>query len=473
MTDTLSSASWIPTLLLLIPLAGVLIVQLGGAHPGGLKAGRLLVFLEGGISVLPLFGTPFIPPIRTGLIDFPLTFLFLAGISVASGITFRRREGLLFGEALRSAKRALLFLFFSAGFLLSPSPSWGIAFWEGVLAAYWLTVRSLTEVSGESWAVEAFRTPLFLSGILFPLSQWLAGNLPFLPLPDVVSGLKNGPLANGSFSFAVLSFLFFCPFFPFQRWMTLHPDRISPLDFLPARTALCLLATAGILRWGLPLMPPDFTAALPAFLFLVILAQIAGAVSAWREPSLKRRLSLVAFSQMTIPVQALFWDKSETRTGIGILEISLFLTLCLMAFLAEHIEQTTRRIRIGDLGGLHSELPRLERLFLAGTLALAGIPGFGLFIGMIPVFDRSFSFGIVPILASFVGIFLVQAVLWQTFERIFLGPSPDRAIPPSDLPTHDVWIWTMLLLPVLFLGFFPGWIDPSMFHGSLTLRGAP
>jgi NADH-quinone oxidoreductase subunit M len=467
MTDAISSASWLPTLLLLIPLAGVFAVRLWRNRPAGLKAGRLLVVCEGGISLLPLFGTQFIEPIRTDLFDFPLPFLILAGISVVAGIALRKRESPSSGGSPQSAERALLFLFFSAGFLLSPSPSWGIAFWEGILASYWLSVRSLTATSGESWTLEAFRTPLFLSGILFPLSQWLAGKIPLLPLPDVVSGLKNGALPNGAFSLAVLSFLFFCPFFPFQRWMTLHPDRISPLDFLPARTALCLLSTAGILRWGLPLMSSDFTDSLPAFLFLVILAQLTGAVSAWREPSLKRRLSFLLFSQMTIPVQALFWGKTDVQTGIVILEISLFLTLCLMAFLAEHLERTTRRIRIGDMGGLHRELPRSERLFLAGALALAGIPGFGVFIGMIPVFTRSFPFGFLPILSSFAGIFLVQAVLWQTFERVYLGPGFDRAVPPTDLATHETWMLVLFLLPVLFLGFFPGWIDPS------TLGGGP
>ncbi len=473
MTDTLHSISWLPTLLLLIPLAGILLIRLGRGRPAGLKAVRFLVLLEGVISLAPLFGFPFIGAIRTSLPDFSFPFLILAGISVASGIALRKRERSAFGGSPQSDERALLFLFFSAGFLLSPSPSWGIAFWEGVLASYWLSIRSLTEISGEFRTIESFRTPLVLSGILFPLSQWLAGNVLLIPLPDAISRFENGALANGAFSLSVLSFLFFCPFFPFQRWMTLHPDRISPLDFLPDRTALCLLATAGILRWGLPLMSPDFTNSLHGFLFLVILAQIASAVLAWMEPSLKKRLSLVVFSQMTIPVQALFWGRTDTRTGIVILECSLFLTLCLMAFLGEHLERTTRRIRIGDMGGLHRDLPRSERLFLAGTLALAGIPGFGVFIGMIPVFDRSFSFGILPILASFAGIFLIQAVLWQTFERIFLGPATDRSLPTEDLATHDAWKLMLFLLPVLFLGLFPGWIDLSTFHIPLTRGGSP
>lgn len=454
------------TLLVLIPLAGALVSH--GSRTRFLS-GKLLLALvvsEGSLALLPIFGLP----VLRGSED-PFALLALAALSVVTGISLRARGHQASGEPLRGAvENGFLFLFFSAGFLLSQNATWAVAFWEGVLVSFWLMLGSRLSASGEDRILGAFRAPVLLSGLLFPVSQWLGGHLPFLPSPGTLPGLVRGPSSSGGFTLSVLSFLLFCPFFPIQRWMTLHPDRISPLDFLPVRSSLVLLATAGIFRWGVPMMDPDFTSSLPAFLFLVIAAQIAGAISAWRDPSLKGRISLLAFSQMTIPVQALFWEKTDARAGIAAFEVSMLMTVCLLAHLADHIERTTRRIRIGDLSGLHRELPRSERLFLAGALALAGIPGFGVFVGAIPALSPSFAFGLFPALFSLFGIFLVQAVLWQTFEKIFLGPAVARNLPPTDLPSRQSWMLALLLLPVLFLGLFPGWLnltsDPVM-HQAL------
>jgi NADH-quinone oxidoreductase subunit M len=444
----------LPTLLVLIPLAGALVPRGSRNRPSTGKLLLALVVLEGTLALLPVFGLP----VFRGSED-PFAFLALAALSVVTGISLRapvfEASG---GPSRRAVEYGFLFLFFSAGFLLAPNAAWAVAFWEGVLASFWLTLGSRLTASGEDRILGTFRAPVILSGLLFPVSQWLGGHLPFLPSPGTRPGLGYGLSSSGAFSISVLSFLLFCPFFPFQRWMTLHPERTSPIDFLPMRSSLVLLATAGIFRWGVPMMDPDFVSSLPAFLFLVIAAQIAGAISAWRDPSLKGRISLLGFSQMTIPVQALFWEKTDTRAGIAAFEVSMLMTICLMAYLADHIERTTRRIRIGDLSGLHRELPRSERLFLAGTLALAGIPGFGVFVGAIPALSPSLAFGLFPALFSLFGIFLVQAVLWQTFERIFLGPAVVRSLPPTDLPSRQSWTLALLLLPVLFLGLFPGWL---------------
>ncbi|MHB8423031.1 MAG: proton-conducting transporter transmembrane domain-containing protein [Leptospirales bacterium] len=452
-----SASSILMDVLVLLPLAGVLLVRFSGQNAGWMRKVSTGVFWAESVLAVGewshLVGQG---SFRSSGMAF--SALILAALCVPIGLISRGESS---PDRLKSLTvLSMLMLFFSAGFTVSPSPIWSIMFWTGGL----FTVTALVGAfpcNGEECR-ETWRLPVLMSFILFPLSQALSGHLPGLPLFDRL------PQSPAAFGFASLAFLVFCPFFPFQRWLSFVPVSGKIVPWIAIRLALLLLSVSGLFRWAFPLEFSSFSEGLPVLLGLSLMAQIQGALQALNEPVLRKRLSIVIFSQTSLLVPALFLAGRTHPLGVVILVFSFMLPALLLAMVSGHLEDETRRQRFRDWSGLYRFMPRADRLFLIASLGFSAVPGFGAFSGVVLIGkDPSLPSLWIWSLLSLPGIVLVQSILWQSWESIFLGPFSERALIPRDIPLPTAWKLAAFLLPVLFLGIWPGVL------GSLFWKGSP
>ncbi|MHB1285290.1 MAG: proton-conducting transporter transmembrane domain-containing protein [Leptospirales bacterium] len=433
--------------LLLVPLLGALLMRLSVRDQGRVRKLSFGVF---GLEFLLAMGTGWSLLNHGRSMEFGmlLSVVVLGVLCVPLGVMGRNASNpkLEHGRVLL----AFLMLFFSAGFLLSPSSVWSILFWGGVL----FTARRMERAfSGEADPRrESLGPAMTVSLILFPASQVLSGNLPYFPSADF--GL--GAVQAGAFGFAALAFLMFCPFFPFQRWLSFVPVSGELTPWISLRVILLFLAALGLLRWAIPLENPSFSASLPILLGLSLTAQLQGGLLALGEPVLRKRIAALLFSQSALIVPTLFLTGREHPWVVVVLGISLMLPAILLAVATDHLEIETRRQSLRDWSGLHRDMPRTDRLFLVASLAFSAVPGFGAFSGLAMVASGSplsvpWFWSLLPL----AGVVLVQGVLWKTWESIFLGPPMTVQLVPEDFPAAAFWKFAVFLVPVLLLGAGP------------------
>ncbi len=433
--------------LVLVPLVGALLMRLSGGDPGRLRKLSTGVF---GLEFLLAMGAAWSLLEKGRSLGFGmlLSVVVLAVLCVPLGVIGRSASNLEAdsGRVLLS----FLLLFFSAGFLLSPSSVWSVLFWGGVLFTARRMERDLS--GGTDPRRESFGPAMTVSLILFPVSQALSGHLPYFPSTDF--GL--GAVQEGAFGFAALAFLMFCPFFPFQRWLSFVPVSGELTPWISLRVILLLLSAFGLLQWALPLEGPSFSASLPILLGLSLTSQLQGGLLALGETVLRKRIAALLFSQSALVVPALFLAGREHPWVVVILGMSLTLPAILLAVATDHLERETRRQSLRDWSGLHRDMPRTDRLFLVSSLAFSAVPGFGAFSGLsLAVSGSPLSFPWFWSLLPLAGVVLVQGVLWKTWESIFLGPPMAVQLVPEDFPMAAFWKFAVFLVPVLLLGAGP------------------
>jgi NADH-quinone oxidoreductase subunit M len=134
-----------------------------------------------------------------------------------------------------------------------------------------------------------------------------------------------------------------------------------------------------------------------------------------------------------------------------------------MFLLATQIQKRSGTFELNEMGGLGTKTPMLACFFIAASLATIGLPGFGNFWGEFGVF---LSLGQNPDHHLFLGLAALGIIVSAIFglravAKIFYGPSSEELLehvkknPISDLKLYEIVPAGIILLALLFLGFWP------------------
>ena len=111
---------------------------------------------------------------------------------------------------------------------------------------------------------------------------------------------------------------------------------------------------------------------------------------------------------------------------------------------------------ISNYGGLVSVMPKYAIVLMVFTLGAVGLPGTSGFIGefliLIGAFKKSF---LVAAIAS-IGVILSAAYMLWLYKRVVFGEiKKDEIKKMSDLNNVEIFILSVLVLPIIFFGFYP------------------
>jgi NADH-quinone oxidoreductase subunit M len=154
--------------------------------------------------------------------------------------------------------------------------------------------------------------------------------------------------------------------------------------------------------------------------------------------------------------------------GVVLLMVAHGLSVAALFMLATSVYHRTQSFDFSEMGGLAQKAPVLAALFVAATLAGIGLPGFGNFWGELMIFIAAFKFSVCLTVIAVGGVVISAIYGLRAAAKIFFGP-PSEAFqkiaaekPVTDLSWRERLPALILLAALLFIGFWPKSITPSL-----------
>ncbi len=280
-------------------------------------------------------------------------------------------------------------------------------------------------------------------------------------------GLKDYPigLEIAAYLGFLIAFGVKLPIFPFHTWLPdAHGEAPAPGSMVLAGVLLKMGGYA-LIRMNAEMLPHAHVYFAPMLAILGVVNIVYGALAAFSQDNLKRRLAYSSISHMGF---VLIGIASFTALGINgaVLQmISHGLIAASLFFLAGVTYDRTHTLSMEKMGGIARSMPTTFALFTAGSMASLALPGMSGFVGELTIFlglttstAYSDSFKIVVVLLSAVGIMLTPIYLLSMLRKVFYGEQGELATESSawlDAKPREVFITACLLVPIIGIGLYP------------------
>src|SRR5438067_2310147 len=113
---------------------------------------------------------------------------------------------------------------------------------------------------------------------------------------------------------------------------------------------------------------------------------------------------------------------------------------------------------INAFGGLGAKLPVYTGFMTMACFASLGLPLLAGFISEFLCFLSSFQFYPYLTAISLIGVLITAAFFLILIKKVFLGPFNTRWESLKDMNARELWACTPLLILMLVMGVFPGWV---------------
>ena len=154
--------------------------------------------------------------------------------------------------------------------------------------------------------------------------------------------------------------------------------------------------------------------------------------------------------------------------GVVLMMVAHGFSVALLFLLSTSIYHRTQSFDLEEMGGLVKHAPVLSALFVAGTLASIGLPGFANFWGELTIFVAAWKIFPTLTIIAIAGVVISAIYGLRAAARVFFGPeSEDFAKVLAEKPATDL-VWSeklpalILLAMLLVLGFWPKSVTTSL-----------
>ncbi|PTM56740.1 complex I subunit 4 family protein [Desmospora activa] len=260
----------------------------------------------------------------------------------------------------------------------------------------------------------------------------------------------------------VIAFGIKLPIFPFHSWMLRVHTEAPPAVVMVHSGVLLKMGAYGLIRFGVDLFPAQVVAIAPWLGLLGVINILYGAVLAFVQTDLKRVLAFSSVSHMGIILLGIAALNDIGLQGAVFQAVSHGFISALLFFFIGALYQRTRTTDIRELGGLSRSVPVLSGIFLAGGLALLGLPGMSGFIAEFQAFLGFFS--PFPVLAAIgvIGLILTAVYTLRAVMQINFGPISERWASLSDLKAKEAAPMLVMLGLIMLIGVWPAVLGDPM-----------
>jgi NAD(P)H-quinone oxidoreductase subunit 4 len=200
----------------------------------------------------------------------------------------------------------------------------------------------------------------------------------------------------------------------------------------------------------------------PALIVLGIVNIVYGALNAFAQDNVKRRIACSSVSHMGFVLLGIGAVDALGISGAMLQMISHGLIAAAMFFVTGVFYERTKTLSIPNMGGLAKALPITFAFFLASSLASLALPGMSGFVSEITVFlgitandDFTIGFRVIAIVLAAIGLVLTPVYLLSLCRRVFFGPRIPALAVVGDMRPRELLIGLTLLIPTLAIGFWP------------------
>jgi NAD(P)H-quinone oxidoreductase subunit 4 len=280
-------------------------------------------------------------------------------------------------------------------------------------------------------------------------------------------GVKQYPKAFEMLVYAglLIAFGVKLPIFPLHTWLPdAHSEASAPVSMILAGVLLKMGGYA-LIRMNIEMLPNAHVYFAPVLAILGVVNIIYGALAAFAQTNLKRRLAYSSIAHMGF---VLIGIASFTEIGIGgaVLQmVSHGLIAASLFFLSGVTYERTHTLVMEKMGGMAKQMPKVFALFTAGSMASLALPGMSGFVGELTVFlgittsdAYNPTFKIVVVLLAAVGLILTPIYLLSMLRQVFYGVDNSGIIIEEylgDAKPREMFIAVCLLVPIIGIGLYP------------------
>ena len=378
-------------------------------------------------------------------------------LSVAASWSVQQKSRLYFALLLVQAS-AQGIVFLSQDFLLF------FLAWELELVPVYLLI-AIWGGQNRQYAATKFILYTALASLLILISGLalaLSGDQFTLNLTELAARSPGG-------SFGLLCYLGFLvgfgvklPMFPLHTWLPdAHGEANAPVSMLLAGVLLKMGGYA-LLRFNVQMLPDAHLTLAPALVIIGIVNIIYGALNAFAQDNVKRRIACSSVSHMGFVLLGIGAVNALGVSGAMLQMVSHGLIAAAMFFVTGVFYERTKTLSIPNMGGLAKALPITFAFFLASSLASLALPGMSGFISEITVFlgitsQENFTslFRAITVLMAAIGLVLTPIYLLSMCRRVFFGPRIPALAKVEDMHPRELVIGLSLLVPTLVIGIWP------------------
>jgi len=252
------------------------------------------------------------------------------------------------------------------------------------------------------------------------------------------------------------SFAVKMPMWPFHTWLPDAHVEAPTAGSVILAAILLKMAGYGFLRFSVPMFPIASEYFIPLIYTLSIIAIIYTSLVALMQEDMKKLIAYSSVAHMGYVTLGIF---TFTKQGIdgsifqmishGLISAALFLCVGVL------YDRLHSRL-INSYGGVVNYLPKYSLIFIIfilGSLGLPGTTGFlGEFLVLVGAFQKNYF---VAMLAS-LGVILGAAYMLWLAKRVIFGKVNNKEIQDlKDLNFSEGSILAILVLAVIFFGFYP------------------
>ena len=377
-------------------------------------------------------------------------------LSAAASWTIARKTRLYFALLLLQASAQSL-VFLSQDFLLF------FLAWELELVPVYLLIAIWGGKQRQYAATKFILYPATASLLILISGLALALNGPFtLNLSDLAARSPGGSLGLLCYLGFLVGFGVKLPMFPLHTWLPdAHGEANAPVSMLLAGVLLKMGGYA-LLRFNVQMLPEAHHLLAPALIVLGIVNIIYGALNAFAQDNVKRRIACSSVSHMGFVLLGIGAIDSLGMSGAMLQMISHGLIAAAMFFVTGVFYERTKTLSIPNMGGLAKVLPITFAFFVASSLASLALPGMSGFVSEITVFlgvtsNDGFTVGfrVITVILAAIGVVLTPIYLLSLCRRVFFGPRIPALAVVGDMKPRELLIGLTLLVPTLVIGFWP------------------
>ncbi|MDX2253987.1 MAG: NAD(P)H-quinone oxidoreductase subunit 4 [Pseudanabaenaceae cyanobacterium bins.39] len=280
-------------------------------------------------------------------------------------------------------------------------------------------------------------------------------------------GLKQYPIAFELLAYAgfLIAFGVKLPIFPLHTWLPdAHGEASAPVSMVLAGVLLKMGGYA-LIRFNIEMLPNAHVYFAPLLAVLGVVGIVYGAIAAFGQQNLKRRLAYSSISHMGFILIGLASFNTLGLSGAMLQMLSHGLIAAALFFLAGVTYERTHTLMMDEMGGIAKVMPKAFALMTASAMASLALPGMSGFVSELKVFlgitssdVYSANFKLVMIVIAAFGVIVTPIYLLSTLRQVFYGTTNaslhfDKST--SDANPREVFIAACLIVPIIAIGLYP------------------
>ena len=256
----------------------------------------------------------------------------------------------------------------------------------------------------------------------------------------------------------LLAFAIKIPIVPVHTWL---PDAHTEAPTAGSVDLAGLLLKTGfyaVFRFAFPLFPNAAQASVPVLLGLGLLGLFYTGWIALGQTDLKRLVAYSSIGHMAMMVLGLAVFDVMALGGSLLQMVNHGISTSALFVMVGMLDERLGTRDFQAMGGLWGKMPVFSAFFLFFALSSVGLPGLNNFVGEILILVGIFREYPLVGIVSFGGMIVVVIYILRMVQDTILGP-PKLELAMADVNVREVFVLTIMALPVLYLGLHP---DPAL-----------